>query len=36
MILKTVSAFLALILEIFGVYGDGKFDWHYGYTIFSI
>ncbi|KAH0653150.1 hypothetical protein KY290_031436 [Solanum tuberosum] len=36
MILKTVSAFLALILEIFGVYGDGKFNWHYGYPYITV
>lgn len=32
MILKTVCAFLALVLEIFGVYGDGEFKFHYGYV----
>lgn len=31
MILKTTSAFLAFILELFGVYGDGEFKWFYGY-----
>ncbi|XP_010261796.1 PREDICTED: protein LAZ1 homolog 2 isoform X2 [Nelumbo nucifera] len=31
MILKTVCAFLALLLEILGVYGDGEFKWYYGY-----
>ncbi|KAJ4958621.1 hypothetical protein NE237_025732 [Protea cynaroides] len=31
MILKTVCAFLAFLLEIFGVYGDGEFKWYYGY-----
>ncbi|KAM3741577.1 hypothetical protein ACB098_07G006500 [Castanea mollissima] len=31
MILKTVCAFLALLLELFGVYGDGEFKWNYGY-----
>lgn len=35
MILKTVCAFLALILELFGVYGDGEFKWNYGYVSFS-
>ncbi|KAI4380809.1 hypothetical protein MLD38_006957 [Melastoma candidum] len=30
MILKTVCAFLALILEICGVYGDGEFRWNNG------
>lgn len=32
MILKTVCAFLALLLELFGVYGDGEFKWYYGYV----
>ena len=32
MILKTVCAFLAFILEICGVYGDGQFKWYYGYV----
>lgn len=32
MILKTFCAFLALVLEIFGVYGDGEFKWYYGYV----
>lgn len=32
MILKTTSAFLAFILELSGVYGDGKFKWFYGYV----
>ena len=32
MILKTVCAFLALLLELFGVYGDGEFKWNYGYV----
>ncbi|CAN4109997.1 unnamed protein product [Withania somnifera] len=36
MILKTVCAFLAFILEIFGVYGDGKFNWHYGYPYITV
>ncbi|KDO73863.1 hypothetical protein CISIN_1g0228811mg, partial [Citrus sinensis] len=30
MILKTVCAFLAFLLELFGVYGDGEFKWYYG------
>lgn len=33
MILKTTCAFLALILEILGVYGDGEFKWYYGYVL---
>ncbi|KAG2540156.1 hypothetical protein PVAP13_9NG537400 [Panicum virgatum] len=32
MILKTLCAFLALILEPFGAYGDGEFKWNYGQT----
>ncbi|XP_062010911.1 protein LAZ1 homolog 2 [Rosa rugosa] len=36
MILKTVCAFLALVLEIFGVYGDGEFKFHYGYPYITI
>lgn len=36
MILKTSSAFLALILELFGVYGDGKFKWFYGYPYIAV
>lgn len=36
MILKTVCAFLAFVLELFGVYGDGEFKWHYGYVLFSV
>ncbi|KAJ0987492.1 hypothetical protein J5N97_005848 [Dioscorea zingiberensis] len=36
MILKTLCAFLALILEIFGVYGDGEFRWYYGYPYLTV
>ncbi|XP_024186273.1 protein LAZ1 homolog 2 isoform X1 [Rosa chinensis] len=36
MILKTVCAFLALVLEIFGVYGDGEFKFQYGYPYITI
>lgn len=36
MILKTVCAFLALVLELFGVYGDGEFKWYYGYPYFAV
>ncbi|KAI3787099.1 hypothetical protein L1987_41307 [Smallanthus sonchifolius] len=31
MILKTLCSFLAMVLELFGVYGDGEFKWYYGY-----
>lgn len=34
MILKTICALLAIVLEFFGVYGEGKFEWNYGYVIF--
>ncbi|KAJ8751054.1 hypothetical protein K2173_016235 [Erythroxylum novogranatense] len=36
MILKTVCAFLAFILTLFGVYGDGEFNWHYGYPYIAL
>ncbi|XP_022156289.1 protein LAZ1 homolog 2 isoform X2 [Momordica charantia] len=36
MILKTASTFLAFILELFGVYGDGKFKWYYGYPYIAV
>ncbi|KAK1354957.1 Lazarus [Heracleum sosnowskyi] len=36
MILKTFCAFLALVLEIFGVYGDGEFKWYYGYPYIAV
>ncbi|XP_049937192.1 protein LAZ1 homolog 1 isoform X4 [Nymphaea colorata] len=36
MILKTICAFLAIVFEFFGVYGDGKFDWHYGYPYLAV
>ncbi|CAL5203995.1 unnamed protein product [Lathyrus oleraceus] len=31
MILKMICAMLAVILQSFGVYGEGKFEWRYGY-----
>ncbi|XP_010520531.1 PREDICTED: protein LAZ1 homolog 2 isoform X2 [Tarenaya hassleriana] len=36
MILKTVCAFLAFLLELFGVYGDGEFRWYYGYPYITV
>ncbi|WOL02359.1 hypothetical protein Cni_G11078 [Canna indica] len=36
MILKTVCALLAIILELFGVYGEGKFEWKYGYPYLAV
>ncbi|XP_006452828.2 protein LAZ1 homolog 2 [Citrus clementina] len=36
MILKTVCAFLAFLLELFGVYGDGEFKWYYGYPYLAV
>ena len=30
MILKLICALLAMILQAFGVYGEGKFEWRYG------
>ncbi|PKA57459.1 hypothetical protein AXF42_Ash013647 [Apostasia shenzhenica] len=35
MILKTICAFLAIVLQLFGVYGEGKFEWKYGQVCFS-
>ncbi|CAI9087696.1 OLC1v1021838C1 [Oldenlandia corymbosa var. corymbosa] len=36
MILKTVCALLAFVLELFGVYGDGEFKWYYGYPYLAV
>ncbi|XP_059433239.1 protein LAZ1 homolog 2 isoform X1 [Corylus avellana] len=36
MILKMVCAFLAFLLELFGVYGDGEFKWYYGYPYIAV
>ncbi|XP_051113807.1 protein LAZ1 homolog 2-like isoform X2 [Andrographis paniculata] len=36
MILKTLCALLAFILELGGVYGDGEFKWYYGYPYITI
>ncbi|TYJ29691.1 hypothetical protein E1A91_A06G084400v1 [Gossypium mustelinum] len=36
MILKTLCAFLALLLEVLGVYGDGEFKWYYGYPYITV
>ncbi|CAB4319686.1 unnamed protein product [Prunus armeniaca] len=36
MILKLICAFLAMILETFGVYGEGTFDWRYGYPYLAV
>uniref|UniRef100_A0ACD5X1K1 Uncharacterized protein n=1 Tax=Avena sativa TaxID=4498 RepID=A0ACD5X1K1_AVESA len=36
MILKTLCAFLAFILELFGAYGDGEFKWYYGYPYLAV
>lgn len=36
MILKTLCAFLALVLELFGVYGDGEFKWNKGYPYMAV
>ncbi|CAN1243334.1 Protein LAZ1 homolog 2 [Linum perenne] len=36
MILKTLCAFLAFVLEIFGVYGDGRFKVYYGYPYMAV
>ncbi|EYU28318.1 hypothetical protein ABFS82_12G129800 [Erythranthe guttata] len=36
MILKTLCALLAFVLELCGVYGDGEFKWYYGYPYITI
>ncbi|KAJ4831821.1 hypothetical protein Tsubulata_010192 [Turnera subulata] len=36
MILKMICALLAMILEAFGVYGEGKFEWRYGYPYLAV
>nr|XP_010930624.1 protein LAZ1 homolog 1 isoform X1 [Elaeis guineensis]XP_010930625.1 protein LAZ1 homolog 1 isoform X1 [Elaeis guineensis]XP_010930626.1 protein LAZ1 homolog 1 isoform X1 [Elaeis guineensis]XP_019708556.1 protein LAZ1 homolog 1 isoform X1 [Elaeis guineensis]XP_029122492.1 protein LAZ1 homolog 1 isoform X1 [Elaeis guineensis] len=36
MILKTICALLAILLELFGVYGEGKFQWRYGYPYLAV
>lgn len=36
MILKLICALLAMILEAFGVYGEGKFEWRYGYPYLAV
>ncbi|XP_074568014.1 protein LAZ1 homolog 1-like isoform X1 [Curcuma longa] len=36
MILKTVCALLAIILGLLGVYGEGKFEWRYGYPYLAV
>ncbi|XP_050213490.1 protein LAZ1 homolog 1 [Mercurialis annua] len=36
MILKMICALLAMVLQAFGVYGEGKFDWRYGYPYLAV
>ncbi|OVA04128.1 Organic solute transporter Ost-alpha [Macleaya cordata] len=36
MILKTICALLAIVFELFGVYGEGKFEWTYGYPYLAV
>ncbi|KAF7829751.1 protein LAZ1-like protein 1-like [Senna tora] len=36
MILKMICALLAMILQFFGVYGEGKFQWNYGYPYLAV
>ncbi|XP_038700378.1 protein LAZ1 homolog 1 isoform X1 [Tripterygium wilfordii] len=36
MILKLICALIAMILEAFGVYGEGKFEWRYGYPYLAV
>ncbi|KAF3445555.1 hypothetical protein FNV43_RR10731 [Rhamnella rubrinervis] len=36
MILKIICAIIAMILQSFGVYGEGKFEWRYGYPYLAV
>ncbi|PIA41784.1 hypothetical protein AQUCO_02200306v1 [Aquilegia coerulea] len=36
MILKMICALLAIIFQFFGVYGEGKFEWRYGYPYLAV
>lgn len=36
MILKLLCALIAIVLEAFGVYGEGKFEWKYGYPYLAV
>ncbi|XP_039043470.1 protein LAZ1 homolog 1-like isoform X2 [Hibiscus syriacus] len=36
MILKMICALLAMILQSFGVYREGKFEWRYGYPYLAV
>lgn len=36
MILKMICALLAIFLEFLGVYGEGKFEWRYGYPYLAV
>ncbi|XP_027330912.1 protein LAZ1 homolog 1-like isoform X2 [Abrus precatorius] len=36
MILKMICALLAMVLQSFGVYGEGKFEWKYGYPYLAL
>ncbi|CAN1234866.1 Protein LAZ1 homolog 1 [Linum perenne] len=36
MIVKMICALIAIILEAFGVYGEGKFNWNYGYPYLAV
>ncbi|KAK9110414.1 hypothetical protein Sjap_018474 [Stephania japonica] len=36
MILKMICALLAIVCQFFGVYGEGKFEWKYGYPYLAV
>ncbi|XP_058089729.1 protein LAZ1 homolog 1 [Magnolia sinica] len=36
MILKMICALLAIIFQFFGIYGEGKFEWRYGYPYLAV
>ncbi|PHU20047.1 Protein LAZ1 -like protein 1 [Capsicum chinense] len=36
MILKMICALLAMIFQLFGIYGEGKFEWRYAYPYLAV
>ncbi|XP_047342070.1 protein LAZ1 homolog 1 [Impatiens glandulifera] len=36
MLLKMICAMFAMIFQLFGVYGEGKFDWRYAYPYLAV
>ncbi|KAK4340912.1 hypothetical protein RND71_039413 [Anisodus tanguticus] len=36
MILKMICALLAMVFQLFGIYGEGKFEWRYAYPYLAV